>query len=50
MELLAFSYPTLAVSAIYCLWNMYFRLRLRQEQTLRERVVFMLWTMANQIA
>jgi hypothetical protein len=50
MHLLAFSYPTLAVSAIYCIWQVYFRARLRRERTLRERVTYLLWVTANQIA
>jgi len=41
-----FSYPTLAVSLIYCLWNFYFRSQW-QERTFRERVAYMLWVMAN---
>jgi hypothetical protein len=44
-----FSYPTLAVSAIYCIWHAYLRFRTMQERTLRERVAFMLWVMANPI-
>lgn len=44
---LVMSYPTLAVSAIYCIWNTYLRLRVKQEQTLRQRVAFMLWVMVN---
>lgn len=44
---LVMSYPTLAVSAIYCIWNTYLRLRVKQELTLRQRVAFMLWVMAN---
>jgi len=44
-----FSYPALAVSAIYCIWNAYLRFRLTEQQTLRQRVAFMLWVMANPI-
>jgi hypothetical protein len=44
---LMFSYPTLAVSAIYCIWNAYLRLRVKQERQLRQRVAFMLWVMVN---
>ena len=44
-----FSYPALAVSAIYCIWNAYLRFHMTTERTLRERVAFMLWVMANPI-
>lgn len=47
MQLIIASAPTLAVSAIYCLWHVCFRLRLRREQILRERVAYMLWVMAH---
>jgi hypothetical protein len=46
---LILSYPTLAVSAIYCIWNLYVRTRLSQERALRQRVAYMLWVMVNPI-
>jgi hypothetical protein len=46
MEILAFCYPTVAVSLIYCIWAAY--LHVRRGRILRDRVTFMLWTMANQ--
>ena len=44
------SLSTLAVSAIYCIWQAYVRYELvaRQRQ-LRERVAYMLWVMAQSI-
>jgi hypothetical protein len=38
--------PTLAVSAIYCLWFHYRVGQLRRERTLRQRVAYMLWVIA----
>jgi len=46
---LVFSYPTLAVSAIYCIWNAYLRIQMEQERTLRQRVSFMLWYMVGPV-
>jgi hypothetical protein len=43
------SFPTLAVSVIYCLWQAYRLSRLRRERVLRERVTFMLWVMAHEL-
>src|SRR5207248_6869261 len=43
MQLLAFSYPTLAVSAIYCIWSAYHRVHRQRQRLLRERVAYMLW-------
>jgi hypothetical protein len=39
--------PTLAVAAVYCVWNAYEAFRRRKARTLRERVTYMLWVMAN---
>ena len=47
MQMLAFCYPALAVSTICCIWAAY--LRVCRGRVLRDRVTFMLWTMANQI-
>jgi hypothetical protein len=49
MQLLITSYPTLAVSAIYCIWQTYWRARRLHEQILRERVTQMLWAAAGEI-
>jgi hypothetical protein len=49
MHPLLASVPTLAVSAIFCIWHAYQKARLRKERILRERVAYMLWVMANRI-
>jgi hypothetical protein len=43
-----FSIPTLGVSAIYCIWKVYFRAQQRLQQIIRDRVTYMLWVVANQ--
>jgi hypothetical protein len=48
MELLALCYPTLAISVIYCVWQGYLRHRIQRERTLRDRVAWLLWTVADQ--
>ena len=50
MQALLISWPTLMVSAIYCFWYEYRQARLRKEQRLRERVTYMLWVMATEVA
>ena len=47
MQIFAFCYAVLAVSSIYCLWHASLRHQLRRERVLRERVAFLLWTVAN---
>jgi hypothetical protein len=42
------SLPALAVSAIYCIWTVYYRHQLRR-RTLCERVAYMLWVMAQRV-
>jgi hypothetical protein len=37
----------LAVVAIYYIWRTYLRVMLSRERTLRQRVAFMLWVVAN---
>ncbi len=50
MHPFAMSAPTLAISAIYCLYEFYLRDRERRKQrTLRERVTYMLWVMAQRM-
>jgi hypothetical protein len=44
------SVPTLAVSAIYCVWYAYQANKIRRDRVLRERVAYMLWVAAEQIA
>jgi hypothetical protein len=41
---------TLAVVGIYCIWRVYVQAQVRRQRTLRERVTYMLWVMANQVS
>jgi hypothetical protein len=50
MQPFACAIPTLAVSTIYCLWSFYVQqLKWRRDRLLRERLAFMLWTMAQEV-
>ncbi len=49
MDTLFCSVPTLAISAIYCLWHHHGEHQRRRERRLRARVAYMLWVMANQV-
>jgi hypothetical protein len=40
------SIPTLAVSAIFCIWHAYRGALWRQKRLLHERVAYMLWVVA----
>jgi len=40
--------PTLAVSIIFCLYDLARRACRQRQRRLRERVTYMLWVMANQ--
>ena len=48
MQAFSSSFTTLAVTAIYYVWRVYQHARSQQEYTLRQRVAYMLWVMANQ--
>ena len=50
MQALLCSVPTLAVSAIYCLWHLHGDVLRQRKRILRERVAYMLWTLANRAA
>jgi hypothetical protein len=50
MQPLFNSFTALAVSVIYLAWRAYAQAQMQRVQTLRERVTYMLWTMANQVA
>lgn len=50
MQPLCSCYTALAVSAIYLVWRTYDASRARRHETLHERVAFMLWTAANELA
>jgi hypothetical protein len=47
MQLFVMTYPTLAVSAIYCIWQAYLRTVALRDRVLRERVAYMLWILAE---
>ena len=49
MQLVFSAFPTLAVSAIYCLWYAYQQEKLRRNRVLRERVAYMLWVTADHV-
>ena len=49
MQAVLMSLPTLAVSTVYCLWNVYRMAYCQRSRKLRERVAYMLWVMATQI-
>jgi hypothetical protein len=46
MEALVSTVPTLAVSALFCIWSAYRRHVFERRQRLRERVAHMLWVAA----
>jgi hypothetical protein len=49
MQLVFSTFPTVAVSAIYCLWYAYQQEKLRCLRVLRERVAYMLWVAADHV-
>ncbi len=49
MQAFVFSVPTLAVSAIYCLWHLQGERLRRRNIQLRQRVAYMLWVMAKDV-
>ena len=46
MQLIAPVVPPLAVATIYCLWQRIQMFHRQRQQTLRERVAYMLWCCA----
>jgi hypothetical protein len=50
MQPLYNTFTALAVSAIYLAWRTYAQAQVQRVRTLHERVTYMLWTMANQVA
>jgi hypothetical protein len=48
VQALLISWPTLMVSALYCLWAQYRQAQVRKDRRLRERVAFLLWVMATE--
>ena len=49
MHAMAGSVAALAVASIYYVWKTYFQLQLQRERTLRERVTYMLWIVAQHV-
>ena len=49
MQAVLTTLPTLAVSAVYCLWNVYRLGHYQRARKLRERVAYMLWVMATEV-
>ncbi len=49
MQPIVTNMAALAVATLYYLWRAHHQSRQRRERTLRERVVYMLWVMADQI-
>jgi hypothetical protein len=47
MEVFATAMPTLAVSAVFCIWNAYRSHAVARRRRLHERVAYMLWTAAQ---
>jgi hypothetical protein len=47
MDFLAISIVSLTVVCIYFLWRVYRFTQEQRERVLRERVAYLLWTMAN---
>ena len=50
MLILPLSVPTIAVAAIYCIWWRANQVLNRKDRVLRERVAYMLWVTAHQMA
>lgn len=48
MQAIAPIVPTLAVAAIYCLWQRIQVMHSRRQRILRERVAYMLWCAARE--
>ena len=48
MQAVLTAVPTLAVSAVYCLWNVYRLAQFQRDRKLRERVAYLLWVAATE--
>ena len=48
MQSLLTALPTLTVSAIYCVWNLYRVAQRQRQRRLRERVAYLLWVVATE--
>jgi len=47
MQAVILGVVTLAIATLYYIWRSYREVKTHHEQTLRERVAFMLWKAAN---
>jgi len=47
MQAVLTTLPTLAVSTVFCLWNLYRSVSLQRTRKLHERVAFLLWVVAT---
>lgn len=43
------SAQAVAIATIFCIWRKYHDYMLRREQTMRQRVAYMLWMMAMEV-
>jgi hypothetical protein len=50
MQVICCNLAALAVAAIYYTWREYAWTQLRRDSILRERVTYMLWVMAHEVA
>jgi hypothetical protein len=50
MQVLSCNAAALAVACLFYSWRAYTDQQGRRERTLRQRVTYMLWVMANQVA
>jgi hypothetical protein len=49
MQLLITQTALMVVTALYLVWRTYDEVRTRRQQTLRQRVAYMLWVMAERV-
>ena len=47
MQTIVCNVSALTVASLYYCWRSYYHRRVQREQTLRQRVAYMLWVMAN---
>lgn len=49
MQPVVYGVSTLAIATIFYIWRSYHEFMLRKDKILRERVTYMLWTMAQTV-
>jgi hypothetical protein len=47
MDVILTVMPTLAVSAVFCIWDAYRRHLIQRREQLHERVAYLLWVVAH---